>query len=188
MRRPPVAVVLIMGLASCASPTVPVPSAPPSAPLATAGSPALVGVWSTDPVSFDDIRAAMVAEGIPEADFVTWAEDQVFAPWPEAPGAPSAITIQLRFEGAGHWEATVESGGQSAGVVESGSWDLEGGALALTAGPGGEDRTLFNLDLDGDRLALTVLDVQEGGDHVAAYLHLRYAVALYASASFTRTT
>ena len=46
----------------------------------------------------------MVAEGIPEADFVTWAEDQMFAPWPEAPGAPSSITIQLRFDGAGQWE------------------------------------------------------------------------------------
>ena len=145
----------------------------------------LAGTWSTGSVSFRDVRAAMLAAGLTDADFVAWAEGQDLAPWPEDPAKPSSIAMELRFTTDGRWEISVDSGGQSIGVVDAGTFELGDGQLDLTSDADG-DVGSFDAALETGSLTLTLLGTDEVGTTEAAYIHQLYAVALFTSAPFVR--
>jgi hypothetical protein len=185
---PLLALVLVVG--ACAAPTGSGASAEPSA-LAKApapGDPAveLAGTWRTGDVPFEDIEAAIVAEGLPAEDFETWAEAQQMIPWPAEDGAETAILVELELHDDATFMVTVESAGERLGIAEQGTWSVHGTELNLATGPGLVNHVLLTTDLAADTLALTVLDIQEA-DHDAAYAHLLNAVAYYASGAFTRS-
>ena len=145
----------------------------------------LAGAWNTGSLSFADIRLAMLDTGLTEADFRAWAEGQDLAQWPEDPQAPSEVAIGLEFLTDEGWQISVESAGQSIGVIDSGTYRLNGEELSLTSEADGDVGT-FAAAVDGDRLTLTLHDTQEVGASDAAYIHHLYAVALFASAPFVR--
>ena len=151
---------------------------------ATDGDP-LAGTWSTGSVSFSDVHAAMLDAGLEDSDFAAWAEGQDLAPWPEDPATPSEIAMELRFTTDGRWEVSVESGGQSIGVVDAGTYELRDAELDLTSAADGDVGT-FGAELGTDSLTLELLDTVEVGSADAAYTHQLYAIALFASAPFER--
>ena len=151
---------------------------------ATDGDP-LTGTWSTGSVSFSDLRAAMLDAGLEDSDFVAWAEGQDLAAWPEDPAQPSTIVMELEFTTDGRWEVSVDSGGQSIGVIDAGTYELSDAELDLTSDADG-DVGRFGAKLQADSLTLTLLDTVEVGTTEAAYIHQLYAMALFASAPFTR--
>lgn len=176
---------------SCAATGTPSPSRSPALASASQVAPApsadaLVGVWDTGAVSFDQIRTAMLNSGLTEADFIAWAEGQDLAPWPEDPEMPNELAMQLHFLADGSWEISVDSGGEALGTVDLGTYRLDGGELNLISGGDGDLGT-FSVALEGDRLTLALLDTQEVGTDEAAYVHYLYGIALYASAPFVRT-
>ncbi len=144
----------------------------------------LVGTWSTGPVTFGEVRTAMLAAGLGESDFVAWADGQDLAPWPEDQATPSEIAMELTFSTDGRWEMAVESAGESIGVVDAGTYELREGELDFTSDADG-DVGSFGAALQLDSLSLKLLDTHEVGSSDAAHIHRLYAIALFASAPFT---
>ena len=174
--RSAVIVLALIGPAGCGSSSQPETSPPESSSASTSvAAEPLDGVWSTGPVSIEDIRAAMLAAGLEDEAVEGWIDDQ---------GSPSEFTFEMRFDSPNftHSEANPHMPMQ---VGESGTYELVDGQLRLSiAGLG--DGYVFDAALSEDTLSLELVDVLETGTVEDRAVHRLFTVAFYASAPFVR--
>jgi len=168
-----------VGLTACGSLSPEGPTSTAASPSTTASGTAesLDGAWSTGPVPLEDVREAMLAAGLDEEAVEGWIDDQ---------GSPPEFTFELRFDSPefSHSRADANFPMQ---VDESGTYVFTGGELRISL-PDLGDAYVFDATLSDNTLSLELVDQHEEGTVEELETHRLYTVALYASASFIRTS